>query len=337
MAEPAVALQPQPPEAELLTEAHMDDIDVTPFDPLFAQQWSSVPIQCTLAPEDAKDPTKTHTCRFIVPRQSYFFLHLDTITQTLAPQASEAGNVWFTWSPGGAAAERFVPLHMPISATMDYLYSCDPTVKHLVPLELLVHFRRPTAPEKDDAGSAGSAEKQAIYDAFNSTLCIRDREAAYASYEQLLKQGIVVRFGRVLNKADFSRTFKALFESVCNNNALDFWSLRYKLLSIGERMGDGLSSSKFAGIVVHCGGRSRVIRVKPSGEMLGVFLKEHIPLPLFRNLTRNQCHSTKELAPVVIQGLRPVYGSPLDSLVDMFSSTDFCLHIVVLPECTAAT
>lgn len=322
------------------------DIDFVIPDTLVEQQWSCVPVQCTLAEGESLDG-RPKRCQFIVPRQSYLFhyTYTKTITMALCNFARGSGCRWFSYrSMVFPKSDVYLPL--PIQYPVHVL--CDMIAAEKVntgtpafraPLQVRLHFTEPKKEEFEAMCRTVPAVQQAALPSwetfqqrYQAVLRLDNARSGYKWHRHMLKQSIIVRFGtaRALQMVenDLPKHGGELIQSVVNNQCGPFWRAKCCIEQCGEMR---TTKDEHHLIVLHHGVCStQFVVCKNSTQKLGLFLKEHVLA--FAALGRDQCHTNQPCHVVFVQGINPLLSTPLDALFDLFTSCDLCVHIVLKDE-----
>ena len=175
------------------------------------QLWGAVPVVCTLAEADASDKKATHTRAYSVPRQSFFYLHMESIKESFSRLVDREQCVWLADEEG-----RPLPWHMPVSAVIDALAvarRCP--AEAVLPLRLTVHFTLPS-------GKTGDL-----------ILKVKDDRIAKVAFYQRLKSSAICRFGSVeplvAMQASQLDEYDWFFTALKNNDPVAYNLARKKL------------------------------------------------------------------------------------------------------------
>lgn len=316
-----------------------DEVDIPDVDDLYLKQWSCVPISCRLAPADSLEPDTDQAVNFICPRQSYLYYYMDTIKERFGNKIKQSGNVWYSYVHGGVDIP--LPMQYPVSVLFDIIVAETRQIGRLpplpppLPLPLVVHFSEAKEPSKPLTVALGTdtslistrslTEKERVLRT-HSILSLPPK-MGYQCHRQSIKAALQCCFGSAdalqMLERELPAYAKGMFHSVRNNDAEGHWKARCALLYLGS-VSSGQTTDFTA--VVHQEGRSRYIKCPP-GLRLGSFLKEFVPA--FSRLEGKHIHENKLAPGVTIQGMRPLYSTPMQDLFEIFLSVDFALHVVV--------
>lgn len=327
--------------ADKLTEK---DFDFSSADPLYLQQWSCVPVVCSLSEAESLD-CKAKKCQFIVPRQSYLYdyAYHETITNSLSNFAKGSGCRWFSYrSLQFSKADVFLPLPVqhPVHVLCDMIAAerryPTPPPAFRAPLVIRLHF---SEPKKEDFEAMCSAVPpmsamqlptwEQYLQRYQAVLRLDTIRCGYRWMRHTVKQSLMARFGSCQALYELEKHLPKLaadvFNAVIDNQAEPFWRARTAL----EQCGDMRSKRDQTHLVVvhYNAWQSVTILCKSSNQKLGLFLKENVEM--FAELEREQCHSTQPAHILFVQGVSPLLSTPMDALLELFTSCDLTLHIVL--------
>lgn len=319
------------------------DIDQPPPDPLYLQQWSCMPIDCTLSPTESLDG-KLHSCKFIVPRQSFLFhfAYAETITSAFGSYAKSSGCRWFSFRSLIHPSGRYeVYLPLPIQFPIHTLYDLatsekghTSTFRHA--FEIRIHFSEPKKEEYENwlqtlpsVVVRNVPTWQEYLGMYQSVLKVDNVRSGLRWHRQIVKQSLFSRFGDAQALTIVERDIKAigstLISSVVNNNPETFWSVRCAVEQTAEMKTQREGEETRLVMIHYSPYQTQVIVCKSGDQKLGMFLTKHCEI--FHELQRERCHSNAPATVVTIQGLNPLLSTPMGALFQLFTSTDFCLHI----------
>lgn len=319
------------------------DIDFVIPDPLMEQQWSCVPIMCTLAEGESLDG-RPKRCQFIVPRQSYLFhyTYTQTITSALCNFARGSGCRWFSYrSMIFPKSEVYLPLPIqyPVHVLCDMIASeraSSAIPAFRAPLQVRLHFTEPKKEEFEAMCRAVPSVQQNLlptWDGFQqryqAVLRLDNARSGYKWHRHILKQSLVAKFGtsqalQVVER-DLPKHGSELIQSVVFNQCASFWRAKCCIEQCGEMR---TTNDEHHLIVIHHGlSHTQLVVCKNSTQKLGLFLKEHVTA--FGALGRDQVHTNQPCHAVFVQGLNPLLSTPLDALFDLFGACDLAVHIVL--------
>jgi hypothetical protein len=319
---------------ELISDA---DHDIPVPDQLYQQLWSCVPVRCVFGSDESRDGREKE-CEFIVPRQSFLYYYTEVIQEAFSEFVRKDESIWYSYRSALWRNEYLpLPIQFPVSVLCDLVAAegpkgLDPKFQFIPPLQIRVHFSAPVQPDKSTT-TISWADYQERY---RAVIKLENSKVGYLVHRQMLKQALSVRYGSTEPLSAMESLLPAsgmeLFSSVKNNDQVSFWKARCVLQRCGDIVGE---EATFYAVYVHTpaklstGQCSRLIRYRGSNQKLGMFLKESVPQ--FADKQRDWCHSSA-LANVLIQGVRPMLSTPMESLLEVFGSVDMCLHIVIIDD-----
>lgn len=304
--------------------------DIADPDPVALDLWGCVAVNCTLSPDDRKDDVSKElkdascVCAFMVPSQGFLFFHLNTVKERFSRLVKAEQYIWFSEeialpSKDGIQGQKeiiAVPWQYPISVVFDLLRSRDETsFARNKPLSLTVHF-------------TPDATSKLFFSVFPFRTDAREQDA-WRLYDHLLKRSVALRYGTAAPleklRSQYPEHSENLFRGLKACDGLQFHRGRMALLSVGDR--EGMEASY--PVVIHMKGKTQNHKVPQSKRTFGQMLHHCVPVDRFRLLTADDWSSPVQPKDVTIQGVTPLYNTPMEVLMEVLVSTDLSLHVVV--------
>ena len=248
-----------------------DYIEISQPDPIFLSQWSCVPIRCTLAVDDRKVLNTAQTggslaspldrfqhgagggsspfiCEYIVPRQSYFFMHCETILESFKDVVAKEGFPWISYRVDEHTTAA-LPWQYPVGVVVDIMRMKRRTANgasvfglgggsashhhhgfddRVYPFEITFHLSEPKAATVNDPA----------YAAYLRSLRVRDLKGGLLFLRQVLKKSTVYAYGSTIPLLELEVShpdyYTDLFEGIQENDPEKFWRGRCALRYYGE-------------------------------------------------------------------------------------------------------
>mmetsp|Transcript_40804 Transcript_40804/g.47464 ORF Transcript_40804/g.47464 Transcript_40804/m.47464 type:complete len:369 (+) Transcript_40804:56-1162(+) len=328
---------------ERLTEK---DFDFPNPDALYLQQWSCVPVVCSIAECETLDG-KPRRCQFIVPRQSFLYHYAYSSTLAgICNAARNSGCRWFSYRcllyP---KADIFLPLPIqyPIHVLCDLvtaerggLHNSVPAFR--APLVIRIHFSEPKKEDFEVMCSQLSPMQAATLPTwehyllrYQSSLRLDSVRCPSKWMRHTVRQHMLLRFGScsVLRNVerDMPEYGEDLLRAVVDNNPERYWRARSVVDQYIDMQSNDSTDVKFV-IVLHLSPwQTKRVLWRGGSHKVGVFLRDHVEA--FAQLERDQHHSTQPCQMVFVQGMNLLLSTPMDALIELLSSTDGVVHMVL--------
>ena len=260
-----------------------DFIEMSEPQAITTKHWNCVPIHCTLADEDARESSSnagghsfanattarfkanspltggggrglaSYQCNYIVPRQSYMFLHFETILDAFKDVVIAEGTPWMSYRTMRGTVLP-IPWQYPVTVVIDMIRmrlveEGQSLAASVFPLALTVHFSEP--PQPPSTAEEGSKEVQ-LFNEYKKVLKIHDMRAGLLYHRQVLKRSLMYAYDTAMPllqlEADTPASFTDFFEGIQENDPVKYWRGKCAMTYFGELVQEELIAEATAGL-----------------------------------------------------------------------------------------
>ena len=261
-----------------------DFIEMSEPQAITLKHWNCVPIHCVLAEEDARDAHSNqqssttarfrgssplfagassgraplYQCNYIVPRQSYMFLHFETILDAFKDVVVAEGTPWMSYRTMRGTVLP-LPWQYPVSVVIDMIRmrlveEGQSLAASVFPLEVTVHFSEPPAPP---ANADENSKEVHLMNDFKKVLKIHDMRAGLLYHRQLIKRSLMYAYDTSMPllqlEAETPASFTDFFEGIQENDPLKYWRGKCAMSYFGELVQEEVATENIAGAGVGTG------------------------------------------------------------------------------------